>query len=365
MIKQSIFATALLFLIASFVFAQTTGKDYTAQAYQFYQQGKFEKAIDAAEKAVKIEKLNQSKDSSSYVNTVLNLARINQGYFIELQNRNERESGSFSEKVEIYKKSVKIGADTEKLLREVIKINGKNSRDQTEQTANAKVELSSLVQKFNPEPSVQNSRARIDEAERLLTEALSTSEQIRGKDDDKTLENVLLFGDFYKKYVNFEKALPFYERYFETSERANKKYPEMENALRAYASIMSVTFQDEKVKETLKKIENITNKRAELPTEKVYLNLRSKDAINFSSDISRDRKNSGNRGVDGNIKFVRIPIKVVVDENGKIIEAVAESDDEKVRRQAENEISKWSVRPFSYQSTAHKMRGYLTYLEKK
>lgn len=347
-----------ILLIAGSVFSQTSSKEYTDQAYQFYQQGKFEKAIDSAEKVVKIEKSNQQTDSTSYVNALLNLARINQGYLIKLQNENENKEGSFSEKVEIYKRIARIASDTEKYLREIIKINEKDGRAQSVQNGNAKVELSILMQKFNPEPSVQTSRSRIDEAEKLLTEALSTSEKVSGKDDDKTLEIVLQFGDFYNKYVNFEKALPFYERYIETAGRVNKIYPDMENALRAYASIMSVTFQEEKAKETLEKIEKITKKKEEPKTKKVYLNLRSKDAVGVTSNRPRSRENLGG------LKSTRVPVKVVVDENGKIIEAAAESDNEKIRKRAESEVSKWSVRPFSYQGTAHKMRGYLTFEDK-
>lgn len=373
MFRTPAISVVLILLFLSPAFSQATKEDLTNQAYTLYQQGKFEKAVESAKKVVKLEKFSQSKDSVSYVNALINLARINQGYFIDLQNKAVDKSIIGREKIELYKKISQIAGETEKLLREIIQINESDGRAQTTQTADVKIELASLVQKYNPTtvPSVESSRGRIDEAEKLLAQSLLTNEQIRGKDDDKTLAVVLQSGDFYYKYVNFEKALPFYERYIETTEKTHgKNYPELADALRAYSSIMFTTFQDRKAADALEKIERITQKKEETKADK-YLNLRSKDAVAFSVHVSQSLNSNRNLSITSGTnltsrpKIIRVPVKVVIDENGKVIEAIAESDDEKLRARAEQEVVKWSVRPFSYQGNTQKMRGYLTYLEVK
>lgn len=209
MFKISIISAMLILSTAGFVFSQNSSKDLTDQAFADYQQGKFEKAAAAAEKVVKLEKSNRSNNSVSYVNALANLARINQGYLVELQTKVVNKSVAGSERFELHKKIAGIASDIEKILREIIQINEKDGRAQTVQTADVKVELASLVQNYNSNPVRQSSREKIDEAEKLLSEALSTSEQVRGKDDGKTMTIVLLTGDFYKKYVNFEKFCLF------------------------------------------------------------------------------------------------------------------------------------------------------------
>lgn len=371
MLKTSAIFLLMILLLFSQAYSQETKEDLTKKAYDFYQQGKFEKAVESAEKVVKLEKSSLSKDSVSYINALVNLARIKQGFLIDLQNKVGDKNIIAREKIEIIKKISQAAGETEKHLREIIRISESDGRAQTAQTADVKSELASLVQKYNPTtvPSVESSRGRIDEAEKLLAESLLINEQTGGKENDKTLAVVLQSGDFYLRYVNFEKALPFYERYIETTEKKHGvNSPELIDALRAYSSIMFTTFQDKKAADALEKIELITQKKEATPELK-YLNLRSKDAVAFSVSVSESSSSKRNliaasgTNVASRPKIIRVPVKVVVDENGKVIETTADSKDEKLRARAEQEIAKWSVRPFSYQGTAQKMRGYLTYLE--
>ncbi len=373
MLKTSAIALSIILLFFSPAYSQETKEDFTKKAYDFYQQGKFEKAVESAEKVVKLEKSSKSQGSVSYINALVNLARIKQGFLVDLQNKFGDKNIIARESIEIIKKISQIAGETEKHLREIIQINESDGRAQTAQTADVKSELASLVQKYNPTtvPSVESSRGRIDEAEKLLAESLLINEQIRGNEDNKTLAVVLQSGDFYLKYVNFEKALPFYERYIETTEKKHGvNPPELADALRSYSSIMFTTFQDKKATDALEKIERITQKK-ELKPELKYLNLRSRDAVAFSVSISESSSNRRNLVAASRANSVsktntiRVPVKVVVDENGKVVEATADSKDEKLRARAEQEVAKWSVRPFSYQGAAQKMRGYLTYVEVK
>lgn len=354
---------AAILLVFSTLFAQETKKDLTEKSALLYQQGDFEKAVEAAEKVVKLEKNEKSKETNSYTNALLNLARINQGYILALQNKADASDLSDSKKTDLSRKTSEIVADTETLLRQILKLNEDGGRDQTTQNADAKRELAALVQNYNPaKPTVMSARARIDEAENLLAESLTTYEQVKGKDDEKTLAVVLQNGDFYYRYANFEKALPFYERYIQTAENARgTSYPDLAETLRRYEAILFTTFQDSKADEALNKIEKITGKKEQANPVNLSLNLRSGDAVAFGARTMQASR--------GNVRpfsgATVISVKVVVEENGKIVEAIADSKDKDLRARAEKEISKWRVRPFTYQGNTYRMRGYLTYFEQK
>ncbi|CAN5722953.1 hypothetical protein BH24ACI2_BH24ACI2_11920 [soil metagenome] len=381
MLKKLVISTISILLFFSLVFSQNTKRDLTEKAYTLYQQGKFEKAIETAEKVVELEKSTQSKDTVSYVNALVNLARMKRGYIIELQNKVGEKNMFASERVELYKKISQIASETETLLRQALQLNETGGKAETAQTADIKSELALLLQNYNPTaaPTVESSRRRIDEAEKLLAESLLINEQVRGKEDDKTLFVVLQTGDFYLKYVNFEKALPYYERYIQTTENTHgKNYPELINALRPYASILFTTFQDKESADIVKRIEQITQKKEESKSDNLNFHLRSKDSVafavrvvqSFRSDtegfrnkLKAEGRTLNRNNIDSSPKSIRVPVKVVIDENGKVIEAIADSKDERLRVRAEQEVSKWSVRPFSYNGVTRKMRGYLTYLE--
>lgn len=383
--KFTIFFIAILSFYNPALSQEETSKSLTEKAFVLYEQGKFEKAIEMAEKAVELEKGTQSSNTVAYANGLVNAARMKQGYIIELQNKADNKNLFVREKIELYEKISQIASGTETLLRQAIQLNETGGRAQTAQTADVKSELAMLVQKFNPaaQPSIASVRGRIDDAEKLLAESLSVNEQIRGKDDDKTLAVVLQTGDFYLRYVNFEKAMPFYERYIATTEKkGSKNYPELPNALRSYASILLASFHDEQSAEVLRKLEEITQRKEPSKLNDFNFQARSKDAVAHSSqvaesfrsedeDFKKKLKLQGKTATRSNLelspKMDRVLVKVVIDENGKIVEAVADDKevDKKLRARAEQEVSKWFVRPFSYNGKTHKMRGVLSYLEIK
>jgi len=85
-----------------------------------------------------------------------------------------------------------------------------------------------------------------------------------------------------------------------------------------------------------------------MPKGEINLHLRSKDSVAYSAPIIMQ-------------KMKVVPVKVEVDETGKIIKAAAETDNDKLGVEAETVVSKWMVRPFSYNGTTRKMRGILIY----
>jgi len=350
--NKKIIALSLLAISFSSVYAQepkNEKKDLTDKIFALYQKGDLEKAVEAGEKLVKLEK--DSNDSVSYVNALVNLARIKREYYVYLQNKIVGNQLDALERRDTAEKANQNANDAEQLFRQALKLNEKSGKGQTAQTADIKKDLAWIIynHSYSGAKTIEKSRSRIDEAEKLLLDSITISEQTRGKDSDETLFAALDAGDFYYKYVNFDKALPFYERFIQTYEQKHgANHPDLVRALRPYASILFTTFQDQESAAAVKRIESITKKNEKMPKGEINLHLRSKDSVAYSAPIIMQK-----------IKVV--PVKVEVDETGKIIKAAAETDNDKLGVEAETVVSKWMVRPFSYNGTTRKMRGILIY----
>jgi tetratricopeptide (TPR) repeat protein len=377
---RKIIVLGCLIISFSSAFAQETKnerKDLTDKIFALYQKDDLEQAIELGEKLVKLEK--SSKDSASYVNAVLNLARLKREYYVSLQNKMMGRQLNALERREIAEKAGKNADDSEILFREALELNEKSGKEKTAQTADIKRDLAWMVSNhtYSGQKTVEKSRGRIDEAEKLLLDSIALSEQTRGKDADETLFAVLDAGDLYYKYVNFEKAQSFYERFIKAYEQKHRpNHPDLVRALRPYANILFTTLQDLESDAVVKRIESITNKKEPMPKGEINLHLRSKDSVAYSAPIImemnekaenfRNRlKAEGKTLNTGNITSMPrnsvVPVEIEIDETGKVTKAAAKTDNDKLRAEAESVVSKWSVRPFSYNGTARKMRGILLY----
>lgn len=367
--KKTLLLLSLLFSLTVFaVNAQNKPNEkqiLTEEASSLLKQGKFSEAIEKAEKVVKIAEKEKSSDNNSYINAVANLARINQGCYLILTKESKNPNLEPRLRAAAAKKRFECAEAAYQNFNRVLTL---NNRAESIQNADVKTDLAMLAYKMG-------SREKIDESEKLFLDSIALNEKLRGKESEETLYVVLKTGDFYFEMSNYEKALPFYERFVQTTEKKHGvNHPALTEALRPLAKIFYTTFQDEQVAETLKKIETITKKPETSETVSLHFGLRSKDSVAFMGKIIpeyRDDLASFNvlykvSSVNPAVrpKLTSVPVKVVVDETGKITEAVAETDNKKLKARAEQEISKWTVRPFSYGGTTRKLRGQLTYIER-
>lgn len=368
----------ITFLFSSAIYSQTPAasnknKELTERADALFQQGKLDDAIQAAEKVVASEKDSKSADTASYANALVNLARMKRDYFLLLRKKFQdkqilpREGEAASEKM------LKMAKETDEDFHQALQLNEQGGRGETAQTADIKSDLAWLVYNHI------GSRQSVDDSEKLFLESIALNEKVRGRDADETLFVVLKTGDFYYEMSNYEKALPFYERYIQTNEKNHgKDFPNLINALRPLAKILFTTSQEQEAADVVKRIEAITGKKEEMPKADLNFHLRSKDSVAVNTkatlDFREDMKlfkaklKAENRTLNGNNismmpKIAVIPVSVVVDENGKIIETVAapRENDKDLKEKAEQEVSKWTVRPFSYNGTPRKLRGVLYY----
>jgi hypothetical protein len=135
--------------------------------------------------------------------------------------------------------------------------------------------------------------------------------------------------------------------------------------MRPVAQILYATFREQEANDEILAIERITGKKEDLPLGKLDLHLRSKESVAFhvkASEMSQTKRQFA-IGPPAQRRSVWVPVSVVVDLDGKIIEAAAETPDENLKQRAEKEILKWTVRPFSDNGTPRKLRGYLNYVE--
>lgn len=380
-VKAAIFSIVLCCgLCCGAVYAQSSGaanskNELAEKAAQQYQQGKLDEAIKSAEKVVKLEESSNPADLVSFANSLINLARMQRDVYLVLK------IGLINGKIEpgkraaARKKAFENAKQADDNFRRAVMLNEQNGRGETTQTADVTGELAELVYDYI------GSRQSIDESEKFFLKSLELNEKLRGKNNDKTLAIVLKTGNFYFEMDNYEKALPSYERYIQTGETTyGSQHPNLTDALRPLAAIMVTDFQEKEAADALKRIETITKKPEELPKTDLNFHLRSKNSVEFNSknalEIREGRQSvmamlraQGRTLNRNNISLLpeinRVSVRVLVDVDGRILEAAAESDNEKLRSRAEKEISKWTVRPFIYNGAAHKMRGYLTYSEIK
>lgn len=344
-------------------------KNLNEKAFKLFQNGKIEEAINTATKVLELERRSPNKTSSSLRSAILNVARMHRDNFILLRKQALNRELNPRDRIDLSKRAAASAESAEKLFTEAVEISDKDGVSDTAQIADGMSELAWLTHNYFPAdytPTVQEGRSRIDKAETLYQESLGLSEQI-GKDADGTSLIVISFGNFYQKYDNYEKALSLYERYIQSVERQHgKPHSDLANALRPVAQILFATFQDQESAAALRQIEEITGRKEDLPLGKLDFHLRSKESVAFHAKASELSRNMAKLAAGNSMRRQRtivVPVRVTVDETGKIMEATAENDDSGLRKRAEQEIMKWNVRPYSYNGVNRKLRGYLNYRE--
>jgi hypothetical protein len=378
---SKVFISFILAVVFTFsVFSQNSNlaekrKELSAKVETALQAGKLDDAIQSAEKLVELEKSAKSADTRSYTNSLLNLSRMKRDVFLILREKlgnrqiEPRDASAASEKARENAK------EADALYRQALQLNEQGGRGETAQTADIKGELGWLLYNY------LGSKQSIDDSEKFFLESIALNEKVRGKDADQTLFVVLKTGDFYNEMDNYEKALPFYERYIQTNEKTHgKNYLNLVNALRPMAKILFTTFQEKESEAIVKRIEALTQKSEKTIESDSDLHLRTKESVATTMKLIpiyqeemkffRAMLKSQNRTLNSNnismvSKLKIVAVNVVANEDGKVIEAVADDKvkDKKLAKRAEETVSKWIVRPFSYNGTKHKIRGVLRYLE--
>jgi hypothetical protein len=236
-------------------------------------------------------------------------------------------------------------------------------------------ELAWLLNNYLAARTSPEIRARIDEAEKLYSESLAIQEKLAGGESDTTLRTVLACGDFYMRWVNFEKALPFYERYIAAVEKkqgANSKA--LVPALRGAVELLVITVREKEAGEIAKRISGITGKPENLPVTFPRLALRGRNIVRVKNPRFAPPESFNDPGLlfssaygagvfapMGGFKVRPIAVSILVDENGNVVEAKAVEPGLKNVEDVEKAAMNSKFRPFVYNGDAHKMRGAIIY----
>ncbi len=375
--KRFVLLVLLSLFTMPLVFAQdgplSESQKLGSQIAAFYQAGKFAEAIPLAEKVVEIEK-KDSKTAEPYAISLLNLAMLHKERAKQLKYQIGTLPGDDLSKT--YKTIDNDIKTAEELMRDSLKVYAGLSLNESLPVASLKYELAWILsnqQTFVIMP--QNIRAKIDEAEKLYTEALAVQEKAAGNESDTALRTVLALGDFYTRWINFEKALPFYERYISAYEKnAGVTSRALVPALRGVAEIMVVTDRPAMAQELIKRVNLLTGRQEALMSPKPNLALRAKKIEKVSSakflppekanDFSYIFSYSTGAGLIspmGSFRTMSVLVNILVDEKGDVVEATVEKDI-KDKSVIEKAAMQSKFRPFSYKGETQKMRGTILYV---
>ncbi len=350
--------------VATALAAQTPqareAQDLNQKIAALFEQGNVDDAIPLAERLVTMMRA-ESAFSAAYASALTNLTVLraeksrrtkadapsfnNIPWSADLEEQRFRVQPHSEQYAKLLERNSKYAAETEKMLREVLAVYERIEASQSLEAATAKNDLAWLLYNNIAAVSVAYSRARIDEAEKFYAEALAIRENLLGANHNLTLRVKLDFADFYLRWVNFEKALPLFEGYLKGVEKTfgdNNKL--LLRALRPMRRVALTTENTTQAEDLRQRIVKITGQE-EKNLFGFELSLRSKNSLQ-----PRVVRNSRERPI-------RVLVKVLVNEDGKVLEAVAVTSDQSAKQSAEEGVLAWSFRPFIYQGAARKMRG--------
>jgi hypothetical protein len=209
--------------------------------------------------------------------------------------------------------------------------------------------------------------------------------------------------------VDFENALPLYERYISAVEKTfGKEHPGLLKPLREMAYISYTTGDDKETENIVARISQITKSPEDPPNLMYNLSPRATE-MNFSindpaknqkynvllhnaakgmpfifADFSPRAAVTGNNTVSNRYIFdLTAPfaqqtgssgsfvawkmssalVQISVSESGKVEKAEAITSDSALKKDAENKVMKWQFKPFSYHGVAKKMRGWTVFYQ--
>lgn len=405
----------LLFVLSAFP-QENAGKaqQLNQQMMTLFQQGNLDEAAMLAESIVKIQRDEQPSKPQNLVNSLENLAEIKLARFkreiaeMNSPDLNPKNSKTISEKLQ------SDATDSEHILREALGLAAKISDDPTPQLIGLKNNLAWLLYNFfppSPDPSVgfdKQSRDKFDslsrarfykrtgEAESLYNDALKRALSLSNEESDISLVSLFNLSEFEMAMGNFEAAIPHYEKCIDIIEKKyGKNSKNLLPPMESYAKVLVATDQDDRAFDIVSRIVRITGKSMSMPKALLNVSLRSDSAFTTSNAPTVEQKALANKerielgsrssilasGVNGEaafarimaastfgrsyyedsngIKLMRVAVRVLIDETGKVIEAEALTNDKDTKSEAEKIVKGWKFDPVRDGGQSRKLKGYV------
>lgn len=397
------FITIHILLLSALAFGQvqpSRSQQLSESVATLYQHGKYDEAVPIAEEIVSLERKGAS--TKNLVNALENLAQIKGARFKRaLAELNSGNVGPASIKNTIAKLHSD-AQESESHLREALKITDAAS-DLKEHRIAIYNSLAWLLYNYQPpDPEVSiafdkigrdkfemRTRARlfkrVSEAENLYKEALNS-----GAGENSLLLTTYNFAEFAMATGDLENAISLFEKCITDVERIyGKKSPSLVQPLESYIKALAATGQDDLAFEMVSRLVRVTGKSAAMPKTLLNVSLRADKAfapINSSGVESNAKANKEritllgrratlNASLDamlavsthgkeyydalGPARIAKVPVRVLVDETGKVVEAEALTDEKEQKRDAESAVREWKFRPFAAAGQSRKIKGYV------
>ena len=355
--------------------AQDSTESLNGQIVKLYQEGKVEEAIPLAEKVTALEK-KAGKESEGVAAAYTNLAMLHTARYKSFQQALENQE-EISKRAKLIKESRAAAERAEELMLGAIKIYEKIGLSESVAAAAVKTEMALMLTEYEPFLSVLGMPKRGEDAHMYYREALSTYDRALGRDSEQSLSVVMKLAFMYVRASFFEKGLEYYERYLASVEKARGiSDKSLVPALRGIMEIMLITEQKDMASKIADRIASITGQPEKTPAPQPMLSFRasSVDPVEgFESPVYYSTivfnfppRNmfvpSHSTAVTFiNTKIQRIGVKILVDEQGNVIEAKATDPSNPKMKVVEEAAMKAKFHPFVYKGVPQKMSGVMVY----
>lgn len=395
-----------LFCAVSMAQPPSKSQQLNQSVAELYQAGKYDEAIPLAEEVVGLER--KASNGKNLISAIENLAQIRVARFTRLVaelNAGTVDPGVVKSTLE----KLKNDADgSEANLREAIRLADANQNDLSQQRIAMRNSLAWLLYNYqSPDPEVSvgfdktardkfemRTRARyykrINEAESLYQEALKIASAGANTKDGAALLTTYNFAEFALATGNLEDAIARFENCLAEVEKIyGKKSPSLVQPLESYVKALVASGQDDLAFENVSRLVRVTGKSAGMPKALLNLSLRSDRAfaptnatgVEDSARANKERATLSGRAATVNasldailavsthgrqyydnalsVKVVNVPVRVVVDETGRVVEAEALVPSKELKNDAETAVKAWKFRPLVIAGQPRKIKGYV------
>ena len=406
--KFAFITTSILTLAASLSAQEPTrSQQLNRSVATLFQNGKYDDAIPLAEEIVGLER-KEGSSGKNLINALENLALIE--LFRFKLSHAELAAGTLAPSaikptVEKWRRAAE---RCESSLREAMRLADLDPQAFWQQRISVRNSLAWILYNYQPpDPDMmidfdKASRdkfemrskarffARVNEADKTYQEALKIASSDADANDNSALlttynlaQFALDMGDLENSIARFEMCISEVERIYGNDSR------DLAPPLEAYIKVLVATGQEDAANEMGNRLARVTGKPAGLPKTLLNLSLRADKAFAPANSTGIEGKARANKEVaalagrratmeadfnamlavstngreyyesGSSVRVSKVPVRVVVDESGRVSEADALTGDKEAKRDAETAVREWKFKPFISGGQARKLTGYV------
>ena len=396
---------------ASSLLAQSEAERLNAKLAELYRRGDLDAAVQVAEEIVTTERRNSPVSSTNLVSSLENLAQVK----LDRVKRSMSDLRAPELKPEKASAILKVlrqdAAEAEGHFHEAIQLLPSSLKN-PQQAISLRTNLAWLLYNhipIEPNPSLGFGKddrdklemrysslyfRRFNEARTLYTEAVKVAAD---HDVGGIMAVKFSLAEFESAMGNFEAAVPLYADVVAAAEKVlGRTNPELIPPYESFLKVLVAAGQSDQAFEVLSKIVTISGKSAQYPktllnltyrADKPFVPVNSKrieddsramkeqaelagrgtvartaaaggDIVGTSLAVSTHGRDyyetSGSKGV----KMRRIPVRIEVDERGKVTAVEGLTSDRDFKRSAEAAVREWKFRPLFIGGKPSKLKGY-------